>query len=97
MEDTDRSGNEICIVSMGRVPVAPVENSDSVVRDSGKRLEEANESMFIVDLQSTYVSLACCGRVLLPVEYIPSIQAGRTFCYSTMQLLNFEFSFNLFR
>ena len=35
---------------MSGVPVAPIEDANHVIIDGGKRFEEADESMFVVDL-----------------------------------------------
>lgn len=45
------SGNEVGIVAMSSVPVASVEYSDSLVGYCGKRLEESDESVLIIDLR----------------------------------------------
>lgn len=45
------SGNEVGIVAMGSIPVASVEYSDSLVAYSGKRLEESDESVLVIDLR----------------------------------------------
>lgn len=44
-------GNEVGIVAMSSVPVASVEYSDSLVGYCGKRLEESDESVLIIDLR----------------------------------------------
>ena len=50
--------------AMGGVPVAAVEDADDIVADGGKRLEEPDESMFIVDLEMPWInilSVDCSG------------------------------------
>jgi hypothetical protein len=47
---TNSSCDEVGILAVCRVPVAAVENADHVVVHGREGLEEADESMFIVDL-----------------------------------------------
>lgn len=46
----DSSGDEVGVAAVGSVPVASVENSDGLVAYCRQRLEEADESMLVIDL-----------------------------------------------
>jgi selenophosphate synthase len=45
-----RSSNESCILSMGRIPVSAIKNSNSINAIAWKVLEELDESAFILNL-----------------------------------------------
>lgn len=56
----DGSCDEVGIFSMGCVPIAPIENADSLVVACGKTFEVPNEAMLVVDLESPRVRLKSC-------------------------------------
>jgi len=44
------SSNEICVFSMGRIPITAVKNPHGILVHDRQGLEEADEAMFIVHL-----------------------------------------------
>ncbi len=43
-------GNEVCVSIVCGVPVASVKDSYGIVAEVGERLEESDETVFVVDL-----------------------------------------------
>jgi hypothetical protein len=52
-QDTHSLGNKGSVLTMGSVPVATIEYADCLVTFGRKRLEEADEASFVVELMDT--------------------------------------------